>query len=145
MSYSTYSFKDVSVIVSCPSFGTYTATGAGLGQISITMATDNTAHDLAADGSVMVSKIEGQNGTLAMQVQQTSDFQKWLIRLYNYLRSTSADAWASTSIIVRSPMMQDLITATGCSYQKLADRQFQKQGQNGNWNWMSANIDQQVA
>lgn len=143
--YSTYSFKDVSVVVSHPSFGQYIATGTGLGQISVSMSTDNTSHDVAADGTVMVSKVEGQNGTIAMQIQQTSDFQKWLIRLYNYLLSSPASEWARASIVIRSAMMQDLITATGVSPQKLADKQYQKQGQNGNWSLMAANIDQQVA
>ncbi|GAB6170549.1 hypothetical protein JCM15765_03920 [Paradesulfitobacterium aromaticivorans] len=143
--YSTYSFEDVSVIISNPNFGQFIANGAGVGSISVNMTTDRTAHELAADGSVMVSKIKGRNGSLALSIQQTSSLQKWLLRLYNYLESAAASAWASTTIVVRSPMMQDLHIAMGVSFQKLPDRPYQAQGQNVNWTLMAADIQQYVA
>ena len=142
---STYSFADVSLIVSNPYFGQYIATGTGLGQITVTMTTERSAHDMAADGSVMVSKIKGRNGTIALQVQQTSDFQKWLLRLYNYLEQAATNTWASTTIIVRSPAMQDLHTATGVSFGKLPDRPYQAQGQKVSWSLMAADIQQDIA
>lgn len=141
----TYSFADVSVVISHPSVGQYVANGEGIGNINIAMATDRTAHDVAADGSVMVSKIKGRNGTVTIAIQQTSDLNKWLTKWYNYLEAASTDQWASTSIIVRSPIMQELNTITGVSPQKLPDKPYQAQGQLVTWSLMAADIQQDVA
>ena len=144
MGTSTYGFDDVSCVISHPSFGQYVTNGAGLGGISITMANDRTIHDLAADGSVMVSKIRGRNGSASITTQQTSSLNKWLLRLYNYLETASTSEWADINITVRSPVMQDLITCSGTSFQKLADRPYQAQGQNIVWPFMAADIQQDV-
>lgn len=143
--YTTYSFADVIMTISHPAIGQYVATGAGLGSITTTMTTDRTAHDISADGSVMVSKIKGRNGTHAISVQQTSDLNKWLLKLYNYLETAPTNQWAGITIVIRSPQMQDLITSTGVSFQKLPDRPYQTQGQQVTWNLMAADIQQDVA
>ncbi len=140
--YTTYSFQDVSAIVSNPYFGQYIASGQGLGDVTVAMTTERTVHDVAADGNIMVSKVPGRNGTLTFQIQQTSDFQKWLLRLYNYLEWADPSAWASTTVTIRAPMMQDLHVATGVSFQKLPDRPYQAQGQKTSWILMAADISQ---
>lgn len=145
MSYTTYSFEDVTVTISHDDVGQFVAQGAGLGSITTTMATDRSSHDVSADGSVMVSKIKGRNGSHAIQVQQTSDLNKWLMRLYNYLETASASVWAGITIIIRSPGMQDLIVSHGVSFQKLPDRPYQAQGQQVTWNLMAADIQQNIA
>jgi superfamily I DNA and RNA helicase len=143
--YSTYSFSDVSMTISHPAIGQYTANGTGLGNINTTMATERTAHETSADGSVMVSKIKGRSGSHSIAVQQTSDLNKWLLKLYNYLETASTSQWAGISIVLRSPSMQDLITSTGVSFQKLPDKPYQAQGQQITWNFMAADIQQDVA
>lgn len=145
MSYTTYSFADVSMVISHPSVGQFVATGAGLGSISTSMAQDRSAHDLSADGSVMVSKIKGRNGNHTISVQQTSELNKWLLKLYNYLEQAPTSEWAGIKIIIRASAMQDLIRSTGVSFQKLPDKPFQAQGQQVSWVLMAADIDQTVA
>ena len=145
MAHTTYSFADVSMVISHPSVGQFVATGAGLGSISTSMSTDRTAHDVSADGSVMVSKILGRNGSHTISVQQTSDLNKWLLKLYNYLEKAPTSEWADTKITVRAPTMKDLIRSTGVSFQKLPDKPFQAQGQQVSWVLMAADIDQTVA
>lgn len=142
MSTTTYSFGDVSVSISHPSVGQHVVSGEGLGGISVTMTTERTVQDVAADGSIMVSKIKGRNGGVALTMQQTSDLNKWLKRWYNHLESASTSQWAKTKVIVRSPVMGDLVTATGVSPQKLPDKPWQAQGQNVVWNLMAADIQQ---
>lgn len=143
--YTTYSFQDVSVVFSHPDFGRYLAQGEGLGQITIGMATDRTAHDVAADGTVMVSKIAGRNGTVTIQAQQTSSLHKWLLLLYNYLEQAPASAWAKLSIVVRSPAMLDYYECNGCSFLKIPDKAYQATGQQIAWSIMAADIFQTVA
>ena len=143
--YTTYSFADVTVTFAHPAIGQYVANGQGIGSITTTMTTERTSHEVAADGSVMISKIKGRNGSHAIAVQQTSDLNKWLLKLYNYLETAPTDQWAGIAIVVRSPQMHDLITSTGVSFQKLPDRPYQAQGQQITWQLMSADIQQDVA
>lgn len=140
MATTTYSFADVALTLQHPSLGQYVAQGSGLGTITVTMSTDRTAHDVAADGSVMVSKIEGNNGTIAIQIQQTSGFNQWLLNLYNYLITASTSEWAEASIVIRSPSMGDLVMASGVSFQNRSELSLQAQGQQRTWNLMAASI-----
>ena len=145
MSYTTYSFDDVSMVISHPSFGQFIASGTGVGSISVEMLTERSAHDIAADGSVMVSKIKGRNGNVSVAAQQTSGLHKWLLKLYNYLEAAGAGRWAEIAIIVRAPMMKDLIVCTGVSFNKLPTRPYQATGQMITWSLMAADIQQDVA
>ncbi|MCL6442070.1 MAG: DUF3277 family protein [Alicyclobacillus sp.] len=138
----TYSFADVKLVISHPSVGRYVAEGAGLGSITVTMSTDRTAHDVAADGSIMVSKIAGNNGTIALQIQQTSGLNKWLLNLYNYLLTADTSEWAKIAVTVRSPSMGDMVNATGVSFQNRSELSLQAQGQQRTWNLMAANISE---
>lgn len=142
MSTTTYSFADTTLVISHPALGQYIANGAGLGSIAVTMTTDRTAHDVSADGSVMVSKIEGNNGTIALQIQQTSGFNKWLLNAYNYLITSPAAQWAQLSITLRSLSMGDLINANGVSFRIKPERQYQAQGQQITWQLMAADIQE---
>ncbi|MFB0841781.1 phage protein [Paenibacillus oleatilyticus] len=145
MPHSTYSFSDVTMVISHPAVGQFVATGAGLGSITTIMTTDRTTHDISADGSVMVSKIKARNGSHSISVQQTSDLNRWLLKLYNYLETAATNQWAGITIVIRSPQMQDLITSTGVSFQKLPDKPYQAQGQQVTWNLMAADIQQDAA
>lgn len=145
MPHTTYSFADVSMVISNPNFGQFIASGVGLGSISTEMVTDRTVHDLAADGSVMVSKIKGRNGNISIAAQQTSSLQKWLLKLYNYLETAGTDKWASTTIVVRAPMMKDLQVCTGVSFNKIPPKPYQATGQMVTWSLMAADIQQDVA
>ena len=68
MNYSTYAFEDLSVTLSHPSVGQFLFQGTGIGSITFAMANDSSSHDVAADGSVMTSKIKAGNGTVTISV-----------------------------------------------------------------------------
>lgn len=142
MAYNTYSFEDVTCSFSHPSVGAASSTGAGVGTISVSMTTDKTVHDLAADGTVMISKIAGKNGTVAITLQQTSELHKFFVKWYNYVDNSPAAEWASMNITIKSNNLGDSTVCTGVSPQKLADRPYQAQGQQITWNFMSAEISQ---
>jgi hypothetical protein len=139
---SVYSFADYSVILTQPNYGQYVLSGEGIGDIAVNMATDRTAHDVAADGNVMISKIKGRNGTGTISIQQVSDAHKWLLNWYKYLESTTADQWALATIAIRSIRANDTITMSFVSPQKLPDRALQAAGQKVSWALMAGDIQE---
>lgn len=141
MTNTTYSFADVSLVLSHPKVGKFTFTGQGLGSITISRANDVTQHDVAADGSVMVSKIVTKNGTIAIAIQQTSAAHKWLKKLYNYLMVAPTNQWAQTTGILKNPALGETINMSGISPQKRADAAYQQAGQQVTWNLMATTIN----
>ena len=81
----TYSFTDLAGSISHPTLGFYLFDGTGVGSVTVSKANDRTAQDVAADGSVMVSKICGNNGSITIEMQQTSPLHKWLLVWFNAL------------------------------------------------------------
>jgi hypothetical protein len=137
---STYSFLDLTGNIVHPAVGAYTFTGQGIGEMTIAMATDRTAHDVAADGAVMVSKLAGENGSITIQAQQTSSLHNWLMNWYNYLYLADTDEWTQTTILIRAPKMGRSHVGTGVSPQKVGDTPYQAQGQRVTWTLMCADL-----
>jgi hypothetical protein len=143
----TYSFKDLVGMLTNPAFGVaFTLTGGnvGFGAMTITMATERTAHDVAADGTVMPSYIAGNNGSLELEIQQTSPLHHLLLALYNQL-ATAADnddlsGWAATTISFRTLLDGSTHVADGVSFAKIPDKPYQAAGQRVRWHLMAANI-----
>jgi hypothetical protein len=108
------------------------------------MTTDKTVHEVAADGTVMISKILGNNGTVVLALQQTSQLHKYLLKWYNYANSESnpISAWADMTITISSANLGDTTTCTGVSPQKLPTRPYQAQGQSVSWTLMCASVTQ---
>jgi hypothetical protein len=139
----TYSFSDYTAVVAHPSVGQKVLTGAGIGDLNVTMANDVTTHDVAADGAVMISKIKAGNGALAFNVQHTSDANEWFQKWYNYLTAANSAEWAKTTVTLRNNVTGIVeVNATGVSPQKRADKNMQAQGQRVMWNLMAKHIDQ---
>ncbi len=140
MEVTTYSFTDLAGSISHPTFGAYLFDGTGIGSVTISKATDRTAHDVAADGSVMVSKIAGNNGTVTIECQQTSAIHKWLLAWFNVLWQLPTSEWASTSLTLRNSATGTRHIISGVSPQKEPDTPYQSQGQRVTWNLMCAEI-----
>lgn len=142
---STYSFTDLAGALTHPDVGDYIFSGEGIGEINIEMATEKTAHDVAADGAVMISKIAGENGTIAIQCQQTSPLHKYLLNWYNDIINADASVWAAMSASLRNVVDGTSHFVTGISPQKRAGKVYQKQGQNVTWTLMAADITEEAA
>lgn len=138
--YTTYSFEDVTCSFAHPGVGAASSTGAGMGSISVSMSGDKSVHDVAADGSVMITKVAGKNGVIALTMQQTSELHKYLLKWYNYIDISKLDEFASMVITVKSNNLGEETKCTGVTPQKLADRPYQAQGQQVTWNLLSAEI-----
>lgn len=140
--YNVYSFEDVTCSFSHPSVGAASSTGAGVGTITVSMTQEKSVHDMSADGVVMISKIAGKNGTVAIALQQTSELHKFFLKWYNYIDNAAASEWASMNITIKSNNLGDSTVCTGVSPQKLAERPYQAQGQHVTWQLMCAEITQ---
>ena len=139
----TYSFEDTVLTISHPSFGTYSAYGTGIGSLSISYANDVTKHDVAADLAVVVSKWVAKNGTVTLDIMQSSDFNAWLKKFTAFLENSDTSQFALATISISNKSTGDSYYCTGVSHQKQADNSLQSQAQNRSWTMMCANITQQ--
>ena len=138
--YTTYSFLDLSGALVHPSLGAYIFTGQGVGQVTVTMDTERSAHSVAADGTIMVSKIAGHNGKIQIQCQQTSNVHKWLLAAENALYIADTDAWAEMSASLRNTSDGTSHIIVGMSFGKVPDKVYQAEGQMVTWTLWAANI-----
>jgi len=135
-----YSFQDVNVAISQPNVGFINANGTGLDSVVIDYATDRSVQDVAADGSVITSKIIARNGTIILDIQQTSDLNAWLLRWFNYIDFADPSQWANTSINVRANSLNQTTALTGVSPTKPGQRPYKAQGQKVTWTLMAQQI-----
>ena len=136
----TYSFEDTSLTISHPGFGTYTAYGTGIGDITISYSNDVTYHNVAADLAVVVSKWVARNGSVQLNIIQSSDFNEWLKKFAAFLEEAPTDQFALATMDIKNKSTGDNYHCTGVSHQKRADNSFQSQAQNRTWTMMCANI-----
>ena len=137
---SVYSFSDVSLVLSHPSVGLFTFNGEGLGSVGISYGVDNTVHDVAADGSVMISKVIADNGSMAINIQQTSEAQLFLKKWYNYIKAAPTSEWARASAVLRIPATNETYNMSNVSPQKRPDESYQQTGQQVAWNLLCGKI-----
>lgn len=142
MRITTYSFLDLSGAISHALFpgGVYQFTGEGVGSVTVKMLTERTAHDVAADGSIMVSKLAGNNGQIDIECQQTSLVHKYLLSLYNYLIAADANQWAMAAMALRNVSDGTSHTATGVSFGKVPDKPYRANGERVTWTLWAADI-----
>lgn len=136
----TYSFEDTSLTISHPGFGTYTAYGTGIGDITVSYSNDVTYHNVASDLAVVVSKWVAKNGNVQMNILQSSDFNEWLKKFAAFLEESPTDQFALATMDIKNKSTGDTYHCTGVSHQKRADNSFQSQAQNRTWTMMCANI-----
>lgn len=139
---STYSFADLSVVIRHAAMGQLSLQGEGVGSITFNMTNDVSEHDLAADGSVMTSKIEAANGTIVISVQQTSEAHRWFTRLYNYLKAAPSREWAGIGLEGKASDMRVTHTGESISIQKRADKPYAQQGGQVTWTFMAGYLNE---
>lgn len=135
-----YSFEDTIVTINHPGKGSYSAYGSGIGSVGVSYTNDVTAHDVAADETVIISKMVRRNGTVVFDVTQASDFNKYLNELATFLEVADSSQFALATIDIENKSTGDKYHCTGVSHQKRADNNYNSQAQNRSWTWMCANI-----
>ena len=141
----TYSFRALTGVLTNDVFDTtisLTGGNIGAGQFVIRMLTERSAHDVAADGTVMVSYTAGNNADLDIEVQESSTLHADLLDLYNQC-VTAADGddvsgWAATNISFRMITDGSQHILNGCSFKKIPDKPYAAQGQKITWGLMVA-------
>ena len=146
--HSTYSFADVVFTlnsgVSVPGFSkSHEITGEGVGSITVTRGLDNSQHDVAADGSVMTSKIIARNGAIAISVQQTSKANRFLTTWYNQLYNSPTSKWTDNNASLIINEKGTTMTFEGVCPQKRPDLAHQAQGQQITWNLLTHEINEE--
>jgi len=136
----TYSFSDINAVIKHPNFGQFSIVGEGIGSITITQTNDNVALEVAADGTVMTSKIKNHIGTVAISIQQTSPLNQWLTKLFNYLKVSDSSEFTGTNLFMKSPSTHEQVYCNGLVPNKPADKPYQAQGQMITWNFVSDDI-----
>ena len=138
----TYSFEDTTLTISHPNFGTYSAYGTGIGSITVSYANDVTSHTVASDLAVVVSKYAVRNGTVTLDILQSSDFNNWLKKFAAYIEEADTNQFALATITLTNKSTGDSYYCTGVSHRKKADNSLQSTAQNRSWEMMCANITQ---
>lgn len=140
--FKTYSFADIILTLNHPDVGQKVITGTGMGSATVAYANDMTAHDTAADGSVMISKIKTQSGTLSIAVQQTSDANDWLSKWANYLIAAPTNKYAETTGVLKNLSTGQTVSMSGITPQKKPDAAYQQSGQQITWALLVAEINE---
>lgn len=146
LSTTTYSFKDVSFAFTHPLVGSFIANGqVGLGQLTIAMTLERSAIDMSADGSAMISYMTGDNGSIAVECQQTSALYGFLLNWFNTIK-TLADGgdptdWATAVINVVDLIGNHSHTLNGVCPTKIPDKQYARQGQMQQWHLLAAQVN----
>ncbi|MCE5304555.1 DUF3277 family protein [bacterium] len=141
MSQSTYSFLDTIIVFAHPDLAIpITVTGEGAGSISVSMTDNRTSMDTAADGSIMISKIAGNSGSVSINVQQTSLVHKKLLALYNLLILAAPSSWATAAMTIKNITDGTGHLCTGVTFQKVPDKSYQKEGQHITWTLLCADV-----
>jgi Bacteriophage KPP10, Structural protein ORF10 len=142
----TYSFKSLTGVMVNPVFGmTIPLTGGniGAGSFNVAMTTERTVHDVAADGTVMVSYVAGDNGTLDVECQESSLLHQELLAMYNLCllaaNNDDVSGWAATTISFRMLTDGSQHLFSGVSFSKFPDKPYQAHGQRVTWRLMAAN------
>ena len=137
---STYSFTDVNATINCPGYGSFSIQGEGIGDMTVSKTTARSVHGVASVGSVMVSKIAGNNGSVSINAQQTSALHRFLQGMFNYCWQADTSAWTTISMTIEAPKMGKTYYCTGGSFGKEPDEPLQSQGQRVAWQILFADI-----
>lgn len=138
-----YSFEDTSLVINHPSVGSFSAYGTGIGSLAVAYTNDVTTHDVAADLAVIVSKSIKKNGTITIDVLQTSELNTWLTKWANYIESAPTSEFAITSCTIKNSTTGEQWNCTGVSHQKKSGGSFKSTAETKQWVLMCANMEQQ--
>lgn len=129
-----------------PFVGVFSLIGGelGAGQITITNATTRTQHAVSADGNVMVSYIPGDNGDVAIEMQQTCVLHEFLLGWFNACKTAADNGdptnWAAATLSIRNIVDGTSHQVSGISPEKIPDKTYSVGGGNVTWRLMAARV-----
>lgn len=144
---STYSIKAGIGTLNLPNIGTAITMGVttmGLGQITFSKTDNVSENNVSADGAVMTSAIAGPQGTVSLEIQQTSSIDTALNAWYSFLEAAfnagDVSNWTAASLYWVDSLTGEQWTATGIAPQKRPDKVFTKQGAMRTWVLMAQSL-----
>lgn len=141
MRHTTYSFLDSVLVITHPLAVTpIVITGEGANSVTVSMTSNRTEMNVAADGAVMVSKIADNTGSFEIEVQQTSEAHKKLLNLFNIVWNADTGSWATGVLTIRNNSDQTGHIGTGVAFTKMGDKAYTKSGATVRWSLAAANI-----
>lgn len=141
----TYAFKSVVGAFSDPDVGAFPFQGQeGVKNLNIDYTIDRTVHDVAADGTVMVSYVSGNNGSFDVETQQNSTLHQFLVNWAN-TKFTLSENQNSTTFAAAAIKVVDLLSGavhilTGVSPLKIPPKPYGPSGGFVTWKLMAANV-----
>ena len=139
-----YDFSQCVLVLRHDSLGTLTVTGSGLGTCTVRMTGDRTLMDVAADGTVMTTKVRDRRGSFTLQLQQTSESNLTLLRWYNYLETAHASEWDKITVTLTAPNTGARFTGERSAFLKLPDRTYGARGGLETWTLVSGDVSQET-
>lgn len=143
--FTTYSFKDTTGSFEHPDVGVFPFAGQiGAGEFIVVMSTERSAHNVAADGAVVVSYVAGDNGALEIQVQQTSPLHAFLLSWFNTIKTAANNGnvlnWAGATVTLRNLVDGSEHKLKGVSPSKIPDKTYAAQAGMLIWRLMAADV-----
>jgi hypothetical protein len=139
--YKVYSFADVTFSLSHPLLGMAQVDGSGIGTITLTNDGERSTKQLAADGSVLISKIRDRTGTMTLDFLQTSPLHNQLIDWFISLENNPAADWGRMTGVIKSIATNEETKLTGVCFVRIANKAYAAQGQNVQWSFLVADVD----
>jgi hypothetical protein len=144
----TYSYKALVGSFTDPDVGIYLFQGQeGIKHLVIGNTVDRTVHDVAADGTVMISYVSGAPAYLDIECQQNSSLQEFLVDWANtkYTEGELGDltTYAAASIFFTDTISGATHILTGVAPLKIPDKSYGPTGGSVTWKLMAANAVQE--
>lgn len=142
----TYSFKDLSGTFTHPLIAVpYVFSGQiGFGQAVVHMATEKTVVDTAADGSVQMSAVAGDSGTIAIECQQTSSLNAFLLTWASLVKTAlnngDVSNWNTAGILLRNTVDGSSHTGSYIAPLNIPDKSYAAQGGKVTWTMVCGDI-----
>lgn len=145
MAVKVFSFQEVSVTLSHPSLGVLPSNSSGgIGTIKVGMATDRTDKQVGSDGVVVLSKIRDRSGSFSISIFNTCDMHKGLKKWFNYLEQADASEWGLISTTLTSKSTNEAYKLTGVAFTKLPDGEYATTANQITWDFIVADVQQDV-
>jgi hypothetical protein len=116
----------------------------GINGIHVRMAVNQSSLQVGMDGAVVPSVIPGDNGTIEIEVWQTSTVHQQFLSLYNSLKAArdtgDVSQWFGNTIYIQNVVDGSSHYATGCGFMKIPDKAYGQQAVVVNWVFECANV-----
>jgi Protein of unknown function (DUF3277) len=142
----TYSFSDISGAMTHPIAGVFLLSGGnlGMGKFTIEMTAEQTTMEATADGTVIVSAIENDIGSMTIEMNQSSALHSFLLGWYNAISTLKklgdVTNWATASISLRAMLDGSFHTLTGVAPGKVPAKTYGAQSATISWILMAASV-----